>query len=178
VCHMGERIYANQPVLQNSLNHEFMRLYLSISNACNKYGHSPKCSHILKQFAAYFYRQTIQKKQYKTLRSQMIRNTLMSGTSQKCEIFSDEKINGYLYALPSKNAISSTHLTGNINMLIIDHGAIQIEKQLNHKFTMPSQRLTTGQSTISIKEKDTQTSFRAKTNVSIFLCVSCNESNI
>ena len=174
---MGELIYTGQAVLQNSLNREFMRLYLAISNTCHKYGHSPKCTHILKQFAEYFYRQTIQKRPYKDLRSKMIKNTLTSGSTQKCKIFSDEKISGYLYALPAKNSISSRHLKGNINILTIDHGAIQIEPQSTNKFTMQSQRLTLGQSAIAMKVKDTQTSFRAKTNVSIFLCISCNETS-
>ena len=174
---MGELIYDNQPLLQNSLNHEFIRLYLSINNAYHKYGHSPKCSHILRQFTEYFYRQTIQKRQYKNLRSQMIKNTLMSGTSQKCELFSNEKITGYLYSLPATNVISSKNLEGNINILTIDHGAIQVEPQTTSKFTMQSQRLTLGQSAITMKATDSQTNFRAKTNVSIFLCISCCETS-
>ncbi len=172
---MGERRYTDQTLLQNSLSRDFMRLYVSISHAYNTYGQSHKCTLILKQFAEYFYLQTIKKKQYRDLRSLMIQNALNSGTPQKCSIFSDKKINGYLYALPAKSAISNKHLKGKINILTVGHGAIQIEPQSSCKFNRPSQRLTIGQSTIALQSKDTKTNFRAKTNVSIFLNIACNE---
>ncbi len=172
---MGELIYTDQAVLQDSLSRDFIRLYSAISNAYYKHGYSPKYTQILKQFAEYFYRQTIQKKQYQSLRAQMIKNTLTSATSQKCGIFADEKISGYLYALPAKNVISSKNLQGNINILTIGHGAIQVEQPSTCKLNLLSQRLTLGQSAITMKANDTQTNFRAKTNVSIFLCISCHE---
>ncbi|HIO92029.1 MAG TPA: hypothetical protein EYG68_04195 [Leucothrix mucor] len=172
---MGEAMYADQYLLQNILNNEFMRLYLSISNTYRKHGHSSKCTRVLKQFAEYFYRQAIQKKQYQVLRSQMINNTLSSGTPQRCEIFSNEKISGCLYALPSNQSISAKLLKGNINILTVNHGAMQIENKASKKFTMPSQCLTLGQSVTAMKTKDINTHFRAKTSVTVFLCVSCSE---
>ena len=171
---MGELMYAEQHLLQNSLSNEFMRLYSAVSEAYRKYGHSSKCIQALKQFANYFYQQAIQKKQYKSLRSQLINNVHTSGMAQKCELFYDDKISGCLYALPATSIISDELLKGNVNILTIDHGAMQIEQSAS-KFRMLSERLTLGQSSINIKSEDKKISFHAKTNVAVFLCISCNQ---
>lgn len=171
---MGELIYADQSVLQNSLSNEFLRLYKAIRDAYLKYGQSSKCIEALKQFVNYFYRQTIQKKQYTDLRSQLINNVNRSGTSQRCEFFSDENITGSLYALPATDSISLERLQGNVNILTMDHGAVQIE-QSSTKFRLLSERLTIGQSAINIKSEDKHVRFYAKTNVAVFMCVSCNQ---
>ena len=170
---MGELIYADQPVLQNSLSNEFLRLYMAIKDAYHKHGKSSKCIQALKQFINYFYRQTIQKKQYTDLRSQLIDNVHNTGASQRCEFFSDDKITGSLYALPATDSISLKKLKGNVNILTIDHGAVQIEQDAT-KFRLLSERLTIGQSSINLKS-DKQIRFHAKTNVAVFMCISCNQ---
>ncbi|MCK5901562.1 MAG: hypothetical protein KAG28_00310 [Cocleimonas sp.] len=175
---MGELIYSNQQGLQRSLNKEFIRLYSIIQNTYHKHGSSDQCSKILKQFAEYFYRQTIKRKPYLTLRSQLIRDVQTRKESQKHTFFSNETISGCLYALPVSNSLSLDRLKGDINILTLDYGAIQIEQQTPHRFKRHSQRLTTGQSFIGIKNTQHDTQFYAKTNVALFLSIAFDQRGV
>ncbi len=165
----------DQYQLKNSLNDEFMSFYLTIRNAYRKYGTSGKFTQALKQFTEYFYHQVIKKKQYKNLRSKLMQNVRVSGDSQRYELFSDGKMTGVLYALPAKNSLSTNLLDGNINILTVDHGALQIEQPAPIKYRLHHQRLTLGQSSICLNTAEKETRFQAKTRVAVFLCISCND---
>ncbi|MCK5810994.1 MAG: hypothetical protein KAH00_07880 [Cocleimonas sp.] len=171
---MGDIAQANQYQLQGGLNDEFTDFYLAIRKAYGKHGVGSKFTQALKQFAEYFYYQAIRLKQYRSLRSKLMRNAQTSGDSQRCELFSDGKIAGFLYALPAKNSISSELFDGNINILTVDHGALQISKKTPIKYKLHHQRLTLGQSSINLCTPDQETYFQAKTNVTIFLSISFN----
>jgi hypothetical protein len=172
---MGEVAQAHQFQLQGSLNNEFMNFYLAIRKAYGKYGSSCKFVQALKQFAEYFYHQAIKVKQYRTLRSKLMRNAQTSGDSQRCELFSDGRMTGFLYALPVKNSVSTELFDGNINILTVDHGALQITQKSPIKYKHHHQRLTLGQSSICLSTADKETYFHAKTNVAVFLSISCND---
>lgn len=172
---MGDVAQANQYQLQGNLNDEFMHLYLAIRNAYSKYGVSDKFTQALKQFTEYFYHQAIRLKQYRSLRSKLIRNAQTSGDPQRCELFSDGKMASFIYALPVKKSISSELFDGNINVLTVDHGALQISQKSPIKYKLHHQRLTLGQSTITLSGSDQETYFQAKTHVAVFLSISCND---
>jgi len=172
---MGEVAQAHQYQLQGSLNNEFMRFYLAISNAYGKHGTSRQFSRSLKQFAEYFYYQATKKKQYRDLRATLMKHAQVSGDSQRCELFSDGKMTGFLYALPSKNIISSKLFDGNVNILTVDHGALQVSQKSPIKYKLHHQRLTLGQSSICLSNAKKETYFQAKTNIAMFLSVSCND---
>ncbi|MCK5919227.1 MAG: hypothetical protein KAG34_12430 [Cocleimonas sp.] len=171
---MGDVAQANQYQLQGSLNDEFTHFYLAIRNAYSKYGVGRKFTQALRQFAEYFYHQAIRLKQYRALRSKLMRNAQTSGDSQRCELFSDGKITGFLYALPAKKSISSELFDGNINILTVDHGALQISKKAPIKYKLHHQRLTLGQSSINLCTPKHATYFQAKTNVTVFFNISFN----
>ncbi|MCK5813913.1 MAG: hypothetical protein KAH03_06630 [Cocleimonas sp.] len=172
---MGEVMHTDQYQLKNSLNDEFMSFYLAIRNAYRRYGSSCKFSQVLKQFSEYFYHQVAKKKQYKRLRSRLMRSAQTSRDSQRYELFSDGKMTGFLYALPAKDCISTDLLDGNISILTVDHGALQIEQKTNIQYRLHHQRLTHGQSSICLNTTNRETCFQAKTSVAVFLCVSCND---
>jgi hypothetical protein len=172
---MGEVAQANQYQLQGGLNDEFMRFYLAIRNAHSKYGVGSKFTQALRQFAEYFYHQAIRLKQYRALRSKLMRNAQTSGDSQRCELFSNGKMAGFLYALPAKDSISSEFFDGNINILTVDHGALQIKQKTPIKYKLHHLRLTLGQSSINLYTPDKKIYFQAKTNVTVFLSISFND---
>ncbi len=172
---MGEVMHTDQYQLKNSLNNEFMSFYLSIRNAYRRHGSSGQFAQALKQFAEYFYHQITKKKQYKELRTKLMTTAQTSRDSQRYELFSDGKMTGFLYALPAKDCISTDLLDGNINILTVDHGALQIQQQTPIKYRLHHQRLTLGQSAICLNTAKRETCFQAKTSVAVFLCVSCND---
>jgi len=172
---MGEVMHTDQYQLKNSLNNEFMSFYLSIRNAYRKHGSSCKFAQSLKQFAEYFYHQIVKRKQYKNLRTKLMNNAQTSRDSQRYELFSDGKMTGFLYALPAKDCFSTDLSDGNINILTVDHGALQIKQQAAIKYRLHHQRLTHGQSSICVNTPDSETCFQAKTSVAVFLLISCND---
>jgi hypothetical protein len=172
---MGEVAQANQYQLQGSLNNAFMNFYLAIQQSYRKHGFSAQFTQALKQFSEYFYRQAIKVKQYRELRTNLINNTLASQQPQRCELFSDGKMTGFLYALPVKSSISTELFDGNVNILTVDHGALQITQKAPIKYKLHHQRLTSGQSSICLSTEKKETHFQAKTNIAVFLSISCND---
>jgi hypothetical protein len=157
------------------LNHAFINFYLAIQQSYKKHGLSSQFTHTLKQFSEYFYRQAIKVKQYRDLRSKLIKNTKTSQQSQRCELFSDGKMTGFLYALPVKSSISTELFDGNVNILTVDHGALQITQKSPIKYKLHHQRLTSGQSSICLSTEEKETYFQARTNIAVFLSISCND---
>ena len=172
---MGEVMQTDQYRLKNCLNDDFMSFYLTIRNAYRKYGASGKFTQVLKQFTEYLYYQVIKKKQYKNLRSKLIKKVKISEESQRYELFSDKKMTGFLYALPAKKSLSINLLSGKINILTVDHGALQIEQPAPIKYRLHHRCLTLGQSSIYWKTEENNTCFKAKTRVAVFLYISCND---
>lgn len=173
---MGELIYPDQRLLQSSLSLELFRLYNAICDNYKRFGASSRFIRALKQLSWSFFRHITQLKHYQNLRTQVLDDVQSKQTPVKCELFEDDKISGCLYALPASNSLLSEQLEGNVNILTIDHGAIQIENpDANSKFRFQSQRLTHGQSSVNLKDGAHDLNFKAKTNIALFLCISCNQ---